>query len=331
MKATATANSNIAIIKYWGNRDERLFLPMNNSISFTMDEQLSTITTVEFDSGLKKDELTLDGRTAGRKQHARVAGFLDAVRQRAGIKTSAKVVSENSFPMAAGLASSASGFAALAAAAGRAAGLDYSQKDISILARFGSGSATRSVYGGAAEWLGGSRPDGSDSYAVQLSDKRNWRHLRNIVALASAKEKKIGSREAMALTVRTSRLFRQRITDVGRRLETVRNAIINNDFESMIDTIMQESDSMHACMADTVPPVVYLSETSHKIIRAVRALNENKKIAAYTFDAGPNAHIYTTQGHSADVKGMLGEIEGVHRIIECRIGEGVRFGKRHLF
>src|SRR3989338_761314 len=328
-KSTAIANSNIAIIKYWGKRDERLILPTNNSISFTMDEQLSTTTTVEFDSALKRDEAILDGKIADEKEYERVSNFLNVVRARAKIKLFAKVVSNNTFPKAAGLASSASGFAALAAAASKAVGLDYSMKDISILARLGSGSATRSVYGGAVEWQKGSASDGNDSYAVQLSPASNWKHLRNIIAIVDAEKKKVSSRAGMAETVKTSKRFSSRLEAVGKRLEIVRSAIKDNNFESMADIIMEDSDDMHACMADTIPPIVYMDETSNKIKKAVRALNESEKIAAYTFDAGPNANIYTTNPN--EVKSMLKEINGIKKIIECKIGEGIRFSEKHLF
>ena len=333
MKITAAANSNIAIIKYWGKRDEKLILPANNSISFTMDEQLSTVTTVELDPRLESDEAVLDGKVADAKEHERISSFLDLIRNQAKIKTFAKVVSNNSFPKAAGLASSASGFAALAAAASKAAGLGLDGKRLSMLARLGSGSATRSIYGGAAEWLKGEKADGSDSYAVQLSSESNWKHLRNVIAIVDAEKKRVSSRAGMADTARTSKRFKKRPGAVGRRLEVIRNAIKENNFEAMAGTIMEDSDDMHACMADTQPSIVYLNETSHKIMLAVREINasESEKIAAYTFDAGPNAHIYTTVNHANKIKKMLDQMDGIKKIIECKIGEGVRFTDEHLF
>lgn len=331
MKTTALANSNIAIVKYWGKRDERLNLPQNSSISFTMDEQLSTVTTVEFDSRFDKDELWIDAKLASESEALRTHEFLDLVRARANLPIFAKIVSKNSFPKGAGLASSASGFAALAAAAVKAAGLSLNDQELSILARQGSGSACRSVFGGAVEWQKGSRKDGSDSMAVPLSPPEKWKHLRNVIAIISAEEKKISSRAGMKETVKTSKLYPQRLVDVEQRLAIVRNAIDNTDFESMMDAIMEDSDSMHACMADTQPPIIYMNETSHKIVRAVRELNEKEKIAAYTFDAGPNAHVYTTEKHAGEIRKMLGEIEGVQKVLECRVGEGVRYTQKHLF
>ncbi len=331
MKSTAIANSNIAIIKYWGKRDEGLILPTNNSISFTMDEQFSTTTTVEFDSKLKNDELTLDGKIANEKERDRVTKFLSIIRNRARIKTFAKVVSKNTFPKGTGMASSASGFAALAAAASKAAGLSTESKELSMLARLGSGSASRSVLGGAVEWLKGEQKDGSDSYAVQLSPPERWKDLRNIISIISSEEKKVSSRAGMADTVKTSKRFKKRLEAIGSRLETVRTAIKNNNFEAMAETIMEDSDDMHACMADTIPPIVYMNDVSHAIVKAVKQFNDSEIKAAYTFDAGPNGHVYTTTKYVDEVKKLLAEIKGIKEVKESRIGDGVRFSEKHLF
>lgn len=296
-----------------------------------MDEQLSTVTTVEFDPRFEKDELWIDGKMASENEAKRVHAFLDIIRVRSNLPIFAKIVSKNSFPKGAGLASSASGFAALAAAASKAAGLHLNDRELSILARQGSGSASRSVFGGAVEWQRGSKADGSDSFAVQLSPLEKWRHLRNVIAIVSSEEKKISSRAGMKETVKTSKLYPQRLVDVENRLAIVRSAIRDNDFEAMMDAIMEDSDSMHACMADTVPPIVYLNETSHAIMRAVRELNEKEKMAVYTFDAGPNAHVYTTEKYTEKIKKLLSEIPGVQKIIESKVGEGVRYSETHLF
>lgn len=341
---TSIANSNIAIIKYWGKRDEDLILPTNSSISFTMDEQLSTTTSVKFSKVLKSDKLILDGKQATEKESKRVVDFLNIVRKEAGLAYFAEVVSQNSFPKAAGLASSASGFAALAHASLNAlAGIKYAEgweqtpilitsTNISMLARRGSGSATRSIYGGAVEWQKGSMVDGSDSYAVQLSDESNWENLRNVIAIFSSEEKKISSRAGMAETVKTSKLFKQRLVDVDKRLEIVRNAIKNRDFSSMAKTIMEDSDNMHAVMADTSPPIVYMNETSNKIKEAIIELNEasGSPVAAYTFDAGPNANIYTTQKYEKEVLSILNEFNEVERIIKCKIGADAKLTNKHL-
>lgn len=334
MKCTAIANSNIAIVKYWGKRNYELNLPTNDSISFTMDDQLQTKTTVEFDKKLKTDEFVLDGKVATKKECARVRTFLDIVRKMARIKESARVVSNNSFPKSAGLASSASGFAALAGAASKAAELDLSMKSLSILARCGSGSASRSIFGGAVEWFAGINRDGSDSYARQLSPPEKWKDLRNIIAIVSEEEKKVSSIEGMRL-LKTSKRFKQRLIDVEKRLEIVRATVRNCDFSVMPRVIMEDSDDMHAVMADCTPSVVYMNEISHEIRNKVIEFNEkngfSNPLAAYTFDAGPNAHVYTTTKYSKEIEKMLKEIDGVKRVLVCGIGKGIGFSNAHLF
>ena len=339
MKVTAAANANIALIKYWGRRNDELILPNNNSISFTMDDQLKTVTSVEFIDSLKQDDLFLDGKPATEKEYARVTKFLDIVRSLAETHTKnktkkfAKVVSNNSFPKAAGLASSASGFAALAAAASKAADLELDPKELSALARRGSGSAARSVLGGAVEWLAGKKDDGNDCYAVQLSPSEKWSELRNVIAISSSHEKKISSTDAMKITVRSSKLYSARLRTVEERLLIVREAIKLNEFEKMAAAIMQESDSMHAVMLDSWPPIVYLNSTSFHIMDKVIELNDSygRSVAAYTFDAGPNAHIYTTSKHENEVKRILSGVEGIEKVLICKVGHGIRYSDTHLF
>jgi len=332
MKATAKANSNIAIIKYWGRRDEEQRIPSNSSISFTMDDKLQSVTSVEFDPALTKDSLRINRREARPAELARVSEFLSNIRRVKKVGF-ARVVSENSFPTAAGLASSASGFAALSGAACKAAGLDCSARKLSALARLGSGSAARSVLGGAVEWKAGSRLDGSDCYAVQLSPPEDWKHLRNVIAIASSHEKRISSTDAMARTVRTSGLFSARLKDVDRRLRHVRRSIKERDFGGMARVIMEESDSMHAVMLDSWPPIIYLKGPSLEVIDRVVELNASfgRNVAAYTFDAGPNAHVYTTKEHADEVRRMLSSMEGIEEVLVCGVGEGLRFTDAHLF
>ena len=333
MKATATTNANIALIKYWGRRNDELVLPTNNSISFTMDDQLKTITTVEFDEKLKEDQLFIDEEVAKKKEVERASKFLDVVRQMAKINTRAKVHSQNSFPRSAGLASSASAFAALAVAASNAAGLKLDQKQLSMLARRGSGSASRSIHGGAVEWIAGSKEDGSDCFAKQLSSEGKWTHLRNVIAITNSHEKKVGSADGMKQTIKSSPLYKARLASVEERLKIVRNAIETVDFESMASAIMQESNNMHATMMDSWPPIVYLNSTSFEIIEKVLELNSRygKNVAAYTFDAGPNAHIYTTAKYEKEIFEMLQGMNGVEKVMIAKVGEGAKTLNKHLF
>ncbi|MBU0530693.1 MAG: diphosphomevalonate decarboxylase, partial [Nanoarchaeota archaeon] len=170
MKASAVANANIALVKYWGKRDKKLMLPNNGSISMTVDG-MNTHTTVEFDSKYEKDIVIINGEEL---QDEDTFKHIDLIREKAGIQDKAKVVSNNNFPTAAGLASSASGLAALSVAGAKAAGLDLDKKELSMLARRGSGSASRSVYSGFVEWHRGEKDDGTDSYAEQIAPQDHW-------------------------------------------------------------------------------------------------------------------------------------------------------------
>ncbi|MCX6769314.1 MAG: diphosphomevalonate decarboxylase, partial [Candidatus Micrarchaeota archaeon] len=272
-KATWLATPNIAVIKYWGKRDSKLNLPFNGSVSVTMDETVHTRTTVEFDSSLSRDLFSLNGKIARADETVRVSRVLDEVRKKAGITHKARVYSENNFPTAAGIASSASGFAALACAASDAAGLKAASKQLSLFARMGSGSACRSVLGGFVEWKMGSRKDGADSYAVQIAPASHWRQLRNVIAITDAGRKDIGSDEGMQLTVAGSALYRQRLRMMPAVIRGMKGAIRQRDLPGFLSIAMKESSNMHAVMLDSTPPIIYLNDISRAIIHAVHRFN----------------------------------------------------------
>ncbi|MCX8194706.1 MAG: diphosphomevalonate decarboxylase [Candidatus Micrarchaeota archaeon] len=325
-KSTWVATPNIAVVKYWGKKDSQLNLPANNSISVTMDEALSTKTTVEFSEKYKEDELVLNKMRASESDLGRAVKVLDAIRKMAKIKYRARVESQNNFPTAAGLASSASGFAALACAASDAAGLKASARQLSIFARLGSGSACRSVLGGFVEWKAGKKKDGSDSYAVQVASNNHWPQLRNVIAVVNPGRKKVGSSEGMELTANTSPLYKERIRTIGKTIAKMKRAIIQRDLQSFLELTMRESSHLHAVMLDTFPPIIYLNDISRQIIEGVHDLNAKKGrlVAGYTFDAGPNAHIYTLEAHVGEVEDMLSKISGVKKVIVCKVGAGPR-------
>ncbi|MFA4983096.1 MAG: diphosphomevalonate decarboxylase [Candidatus Micrarchaeia archaeon] len=324
--STWIATPNIAVIKYWGRRDASLNLPCNGSISITLDETVKTKTTVKFDSKLAKDMLILNGKAATVEETKRASRILDFVRRVKGMKLRAQVVSENNFPTGAGIASSASGFAALSCAACDAADLRISKKELSMLARLGSGSACRSALGGFVEWKAGVRKDGRDSYATQVAPRANWPEIIDIVAIIDSKRKKIGSEEGMDITVKTSSLFQKRLREVPNRIAWMKSAIDERDFPKLAGLAMEDSDSMHASMAGSKPPISYLNGTSRAIMAAVLELNRNegKTVAGYTFDAGPNAHVLALKKDEKKVAGALKGIEGVERLLSCGIGNGPR-------
>ncbi|MBI5176880.1 diphosphomevalonate decarboxylase [Candidatus Micrarchaeota archaeon] len=333
--STCEATANIAVVKYWGKRDEKLVLPTNSSLSFTMDEQLKTRTTVMFSEKFSHDEFWLNGAKADLKsgEFAERMVQLQLVREMAGIKTKAKAVSLNCFPTSAGFASSAAGFAALACAASKAAGLSLDARELSILARRGSGSACRSVLGGFVEWKKGDRADGNDSYAQQIASHTHWTELRNVIAVVEAGRKKISSRAGMKQTVATSGLFEARLKGLPQTVEAMKKAVLAKDFPRFAELAMRESSNMHAVMLDTWPPIAYLNDHSKEIMNSVMELNSGGAVAGYTFDAGPNAHIYALEKDVSKVRRKLGEIPGVKEVIVCKVGAGPKFlmdEKEHL-
>ena len=320
MKASSIANSNIAFVKYWGKKNSKLNIPMNPSISMTLDEKLSTKTTIEFSEKYSEDIFILNNVKQHGDKSERVSNFLNIIRETAHTKLKAKVVSVNSFPTASGLASSASGFAALAAASSSALNLNLTEKELSGLARLGSGSATRSIYGGFVEWEG--------KYAKQLIDEHHWPQLRDMVVIVSKKEKPLSSREAMQISVKKSTLYRKRINTLTKTLDSVKMAITNKNFPDLAKLIMRDSDNMHACINET--GIQYLNDTSENIKQIIKRLNNTQLKAAYSFDAGPNAHIITLEKHIPELRHALSKVSYV-KIIVSKPGAGVRLTKKHLF
>ena len=203
MKGTAKAHTNIALIKYWGKRNEELILPTNSSLSVTLDG-LHTETTVQFHEDLQEDVFVLDNKEVTGVAYDRVTNYLNLFRNYANKQgLFAEVTSTNKVPTAAGFASSASGFAALAGATSKALDLQLSDEDLSRFTRQGSGSACRSIYGGFVEWQMGERDDGQDSFAVQVAPQDHW-DIRVAAVVLTAEEKDVSSRVGMRRTVETS-------------------------------------------------------------------------------------------------------------------------------
>jgi diphosphomevalonate decarboxylase len=324
MEATYEAAPNIALVKYWGVRDEERTLPFNSSISVTLDRFRSR-TTVRFDPELAADRVELNGAEAAPGPRDDVVQFLDRIRERAGWPWHAEVRSANNFPTASGLASSASGFAALAGAASAAAGLRLSDRELSRLARRGSGSAARSVFGGFVEWRAGTRPDGSDCYARPLFGPRHWPALVDLVVLVEgAPVKTVRSADAMHRTVRTSPTYARRLAELPARLRKIRRAIGARDPQRLFPLVMEECDSFREVCETTRPPLDYLTSTSRAILAEVRGLNREagRSVAAYTHDAGAHVHVFTLDRYLGRVRGRLARLPGVERTLAVRPGPG---------
>lgn len=317
---TAVACANIAFIKYWGNRDHRLRLPSNGSISMNLDG-LYARTQVTFDPSLCCDDyLNLNGRAESAAALRRVSTFLDHVRRLAGITTFARVVSENNFPMGTGIASSAAAFAALALAASRAAGLVLDEAALSRLARLGSGSACRSVPGGFVEWREGAAD--VDSYAVSIAPADHW-DLVDCVAVIKTGHKTVGSTEGHTLAG-TSPLQAARVADTPRRLDACRQAIYQRDFEALAEIIEQDSNMMHAVMMTSHPPLFYWEPGSLELMKAVKDWRRTGLPAAYTLDAGPNVHIICEYSALDEVRRRVEALPFVRSMLVARAGGPAR-------
>jgi diphosphomevalonate decarboxylase len=313
--ATASANPNIAFIKYWGNRDNALRLPANGSISMSLAE-LYTRTTVSFQHSLPYDELIVNGRELAGPALERVSCVLDLIREPARIDQQAEVVSENNFPSGVGIASSASAFAALALAGSRAAGLSLSERDLSRLARRGSGSACRSIPGGFVEWFAGTSDE--ESYAVSIAPAGHW-PLVDCVAIVSESHKKTGSTEGHAIAG-TSPLQPARVADAPRRLDLCRQAVLDRDFDALAAVVELDSDMMHAVMMTSSPALNYWTPGTLEIMQSVRAWRRDGLSACYTVDAGPNVHVLCPEKDAEEVRARLGKIPAVRNALVARAG-----------
>ncbi|KAI5926023.1 diphosphomevalonate decarboxylase [Camillea tinctor] len=374
-RASTTAPVNIAVVKYWGKRDAKLNLPTNSSLSVTLSQaDLRTLTTATCSSTYTgEDTLTLNGSPSD-ISGARTQACLRELRSlRAALeekdpslpklsKMPLRLVSENNFPTAAGLASSAAGFAALVRAIANLYELPNSPTELSIIARQGSGSACRSLFGGYVAWRHGSQEDGLDSKAVEIAPASHWPEMRALILVVSAAKKGVSSTSGMQQTVATSDLFKGRVaTVVPAHMDAMEKAIAARDFAGFAEVTMKDSNSFHSCCSDTYPPIYYMNDVSRAAVRAVEAINAaaGKTIAAYTFDAGPNAVIYFLEensnliigtfykllqgvdGWKEEAKASSSSIQleeavssiiqgGVSRIIMTSVGEGPVKTEQHL-
>lgn len=317
--ATALAHPNIAFIKYWGDLDPCLRLPANGSLSMNLDG-LETRTQVSFDAALPADSLSVNGQEVSGAGLARVSELLERVRQRAGMRLPARVESENNFPMGAGIASSASAFAALALAASHAAGLRLSEAELSRLARTGSGSACRSVPGGFVEWQAGQQDE--ESYAFSIAAPEHWR-LVDCIVLVSQAHKLVGSTEGHALAL-TSPLQAGRVADAPRRLDICRRAVCERDFAALAEVVELDSNLMHAVMITSTPPLFYWQPATLAVMRAVQAWRAQGLPACYTIDAGPNVHVLCPEEAVGEVASRLRRLKGVKQVLTVAPGGAAR-------
>ncbi len=318
-RATAMAHPNIAFVKYWGNRDDRLRLPANSSFSMNLGG-LRTITAVTFREEEEPDLLFVNGAPVEGPARERVSAFLDHVRRMAGYPGHAVVESITDIPPGVGLASSAAAFAALAAAASAALDLQLSERDLSILARLGSGSACRSVPPGFVEWVAGERHE--DSYAYSVAPPEHW-DLWDVIAVVSEQHKAVGSSEGHRRAA-TSPLHGPRVATAPERVARCREAVLQRDFEALAETIETDAIWMHAVMMTSRPPLFYWEPATLVVLQAARCWREEGLPVAFTLDAGPNVHLLCPAEAAEEIARRAQAAPGVRRVLRSGPGSGAR-------
>jgi len=310
MEASARACANIALAKYWGKADRKANVPAVPSISLTLD-QLVTETHVRFDPSLTSDQVRLDGRRATAAETERVVKMLDCIRREARLHLNAQVTSHNHFPTAAGLASSASGFAALAGAAWIAAGLRFHARRLSALARASSASAARSVYGGFVELPAGKGGD-TDLAARRIAPPGHWK-LRLVVALTEPGQKKVGSTEGMERSRKTSPYYLAWLNQAPRWSRTIKRAILDRDLDTLGAAMEQSTLAFHCCAMTSDPPILYWAPATLAAFGTVRGLRERGVSVWATMDAGPHVKALCGVGDAIRVRQALDRTPGVTR------------------
>lgn len=306
--ATAVACPNIALIKYWGKRDERLVLPTADSLSLTLDV-FSTTTTVGLSPAAPRDLVALNGTEMADEPYRRVTAFLELVRRRAGRFEAAVVDTHNTVPTGAGLASSASGFAALALAASTAYGLKLDNTELSRLARRGSGSASRSVFGGFAVWRAGQGTgDEGDSSSYAEAVPTPDLDVAMVIAVVDGGPKPISSRAAMRRTVGTSPLYRPWVESSRADLVDIRAALERGDLAAVGEIAERNALGMHATMLTARPAVRYMSPATLSVLDRVGRLRRDGILAYATMDAGPNVKVLCTGSTAQQVERAVREV-----------------------
>lgn len=326
MKSTAIAPSNIAFIKYWGKKDEKLRIPTNGSISMNLSG-LKTTTTVEFSQEFKKDCVVINNQNANSIQYDRVVRHLDRIRKLAGLNYKAKAVSKNNFPTGTGLSSSASGFAALTVAASSAAGLKLNERELSILARQASGSACRSIPDGFVEWVLGEKSE--DSYSVSLYPPDDW-DIYDVVVIVSNREKEVSTTESQRKAF-SSPFFKERLKRIDDKIALIKKYLKEKDFKNFGELIEEEALELHAIILTSKPSFIYWFPETVRIIKLVRKWRNEGLPVYFTINTGHDIHLVCQEENVDEVCSKLKTVAGVKNVIINRPSEGTGLVDKHLF
>lgn len=325
MKASAQAPASIALIKYWGRKDDVLRLPINGSLAVNLDG-LVTTTTVQFFPEHEQDVVTIDGqREEG--EVSRAVKHLDRIRKLAGLTYKAVVESRNSFPSRTGLSSSSSGFAALTVAGAKAAGLQLTERELSILARQGSGSACRSIPPGFVEWLDG---DSSEtSYAHSLHPPEYW-NIADLVAIVSTEKKDVSSSEGHA-TATSSPFYAARQERIRRKISDLKMVLEQRNFQQFGRMIEAETLEFHAITMTSDPSLLYLLPNSVRLMKIVRQWRQEGLSVFFNLNTGQDVHIFCEGKDVEAVQKKLEELDFVRDIIVNKPARGAHLIDQHLF
>lgn len=328
MKKTVKASSDIALVKYWGKKDEVLRLPENGSVSIVLDG-LDTTTTVEFSEVYLEDELYIQDKKieTDSREAKRVVKQLNRIRELAGSNLFAKVVSKNSFPRGTGLSSSGSGMAAVTYAATSALGLQLSEKELSILSRKASGTACRCACGGFVEWLDGDTSE--ESYSQTIFSAGHW-DIRDVVAVVDEGAKKISSTEGHT-TAQSSIFFEARQKNIKQKIEKVKAAIEVKDFTTLGEIVEAEALEFHSILLTSMQPLILWYPGTLQVMHEVQRLRQEGIECYFTINTGFNVHILTLPEHQKAVQERIAALPLVINTLSAKVGEKPRFVEEHLF
>lgn len=317
MKAKAQAPSNIAFIKYWGRKDEVLRLPENGSVSMNLSDLITT-TTVEF-GDFENDYVEINGNVEDLENN-RAVKHLDRIREIAKINLKAKVITSNNFPTGTGLSSSASGFAALTLAGVKAAGLELSEKELSILARQGSGSACRSIPDGIVQWHDGNTSEESYAESIFPSD---YFEISDVIAVVSTEKKFLATSEGQK-SARSGIFFQNRIENIPSKINIIKELIRDKKFTEFGELVEAEALEFHSILFTSNPPLIYWTPGTLEVMKYVQSLRRNGLECYFTINTGQDVHVICRSENAEKVKEELDKLNCVVKTIVNKASVGAK-------
>lgn len=332
MIKTALSHPNKALVIYWGNVDDTLRIPTRSSLSMTLqgiNHPLDYIVSLKTMRSSERDKVIIDRIEDKGEIYSHFVHHLDAMRRYTGFREKVEVTARTSFPVGSGLAGSAASASALAEAFAGLIGKTSDTRLKSIMARRGSGSASRSVFGGFVMWQKGNSDD--SSYAKQLFDENHW-DLRNVIAMVSSNPKKIRSIDGMQLSKKScpEQIYSGFVSVADPHIEQISAALSARDIAKLGASYEEENYLFRQVCLKTMPPLDYWMKGTHDILDKVANLRKDGIPAYAGTDAGPNVHIFTVPKYVERVIRTIQEVEGVLEIIHCRVGEGSHLIEEHL-